>query len=54
MSRYLAFVLSVLLIFGQPSDAGILALLSGYGLCQTGCNAAWVACCTAAGVTAGI
>ena len=32
------------------TNAGILA----YGICQTGCNAVWVACCAAAGGTAGV
>ena len=34
-------------------DAG-LAGLAVYGVCQTGCNAAWVACVAAAGGTAGV
>jgi hypothetical protein len=32
------------------SDAGLLT----YGACQTGCNGVWVACCAAAGATAGV
>ncbi|GAX73322.1 hypothetical protein CEUSTIGMA_g776.t1 [Chlamydomonas eustigma] len=27
--------------------------LAAYGVCQSGCNAAWVFCCSAAGVVAG-
>jgi hypothetical protein len=34
-------------------DAGIVGI-AGYGICQTGCNAVWVACVTAAGGTAGV
>jgi hypothetical protein len=29
------------------------AAIATYGVCQTGCNAAWVACCAALGYTAG-
>lgn len=32
------------------SMGGIIA----YGICQTGCNAVWVACVSAAGGTAGV
>ncbi|OQV14256.1 hypothetical protein BV898_11493 [Hypsibius exemplaris] len=32
--------------------SGLIGILA-YGACQTGCNAGWVACCSAAGVTAG-
>ena len=32
------------------AEAGLLA----YAICQTGCNAVWVACCAAAGGTAGV
>ena len=27
---------------------------AAYAICQTGCNAVWVACCAAAGGTAGV
>lgn len=30
-----------------------MAALATYGLCQTGCNTAWVGCCAALGYTAG-
>ncbi len=33
----------------HQAQAGLLA----YGICQTGCNAVWVACVAAAGGTAG-
>ena len=33
--------------------AGPAAAVATYGTCQTGCNVAYVACCTAAGATAG-
>ncbi len=35
------------------TQAGLLGLGS-YGICQTGCNAVWVACVAAAGGTAGV
>lgn len=35
------------------SNAGIVGL-AGYGICQTGCNAVWVACVAAAGGVAGV
>ena len=41
----------------SSSDGGlfgvILASVGGYGLCQTACNAGWVACYAAAGLVAG-
>ncbi|CAG2105276.1 unnamed protein product [Medioppia subpectinata] len=43
----------VVLLTAHESMAGILGLLGGYGLCQTACNAAWVACLASAGVVAG-
>ena len=42
--------LSVLTLMAGQSHAGLLS----YGLCQTGCNTVWVACCAAAGTTAGV
>jgi len=36
-----------------PAQAGICGL-AGYGICQTGCNTLWVACCAGAGGTAGV
>ena len=35
------------------ADAGLVGL-AVYGVCQSGCNAAWVACVAAAGGTAGV
>lgn len=40
----------VLAMLIQIAQSGPLA----YGICQTGCNAVWVACVTAAGGTAGV
>ena len=40
----------VLAMFIQITQSGLLA----YGICQTGCNAIWVACVAAAGGTAGV
>jgi hypothetical protein len=41
----------------QPLSAPLVvtmaAALATYAACQTGCNAAWVACCAALGYTAG-
>lgn len=36
-----------------PTDGGVIGFMVGYGLCQTGCNTVYVACCAAGGVTAG-
>ena len=36
------------------SPALISAGPGAYAVCQTGCNAAFVSCCAAAGVTAGV
>ena len=49
----LILVLVSLMSLVLVSDAG-LAGLAVYGVCQTGCNAAWVACVAAAGGTAGV
>lgn len=41
----------------MPAKSGILGLIAGffggYGACQTACNAGWVSCYAAAGLTAG-
>ena len=42
---FVLFVLTTLLL---GADAGIFGMVT-YGLCQTGCNTAWVACVGAAG-----
>jgi hypothetical protein len=42
-----------LLALIATSQGGIFGLAT-YGACQTGCNAAWVACVAAAGGTAGV
>ena len=47
----LAFV--IVLALTCPASGGI-AGIAVYGVCQTGCNAAWVACVAAAGGTAGV
>ena len=36
------------------TSTGGIAGLAIYGICQTGCNTAWVACVAAAGGTAGV
>ena len=46
----MVMVLLLALFVFQPAKAGLLA----YGICQTGCNAVWVACCTGAGGIAGV
>ena len=47
--KMVVYLLALLGTF-QPAKAGLLA----YGICQTGCNAVWVACCTVAGGIAGV
>ncbi|KAI9168152.1 hypothetical protein H9P43_007523 [Blastocladiella emersonii ATCC 22665] len=48
------FALLVLaLLAAGPAHAGPLGMLA-YGLCQTGCNTAAVACYSAAGLTFGV
>jgi hypothetical protein len=44
------FIILALLTLLGGTSGGPLA----YGLCQTGCNTVWVACCAAAGATAGV
>jgi hypothetical protein len=46
-------VLVGLMALIATSQAGIVGLAT-YGICQTGCNTAWVACVAAAGGTAGV
>ena len=40
----------ILFALFATANSGLLA----YGICQTGCNAVWVACVTAAGGIAGV
>lgn len=49
MESFLKYVV-VLAMFIQITQSGPLA----YGICQTGCNAVWVACVAAAGGVAGV
>ena len=43
--------LAILLLLGSgTAEAGPVA----WGICQTACNAAWVACLAGAGITAGV
>ena len=53
-----AFIILILCsLFCAPTEAGLWGLLfgsiGGYGVCQTGCNVAWVSCYTSAGLVAG-
>jgi hypothetical protein len=46
------FIVMLVVLCMQPRsvDAGLLT----YGICQSGCNFSWCACCTAAGGIAGV
>merc|ERR1712083_317337 len=50
-------LLIVLVLCTHQADGGILGFLfgavGGYGACQTACNAGWVSCYAAGGLTAG-
>ena len=53
MQKSLNWILAFALFYGimiSEVESGLAA----YGICQTGCNAVWVACCMAAGGTAGV
>ena len=52
-SRDSVLCLFLLLTVLGATQGGLLGL-GIYGVCQTGCNAAWVACVAAAGGTAGV
>jgi hypothetical protein len=54
-ARNSLFLLAVLIssAFLVPVRAGPAAAMTTYGICQTGCNTAWVACVGAAGFIAG-
>jgi hypothetical protein len=52
MMKWTTIFIGLLALIGT-SQGGIIGL-AAYGLCQTGCNAAWVACVAAAGGTAGV
>ena len=55
MFKSLHSVLTLLVILSLLGPAiGGIAGLAVYGVCQTGCNAAYVACMTAGGFTAGV
>ncbi len=49
-------LISVLLtlMLAKECSGGILTAIAAYGICQSGCNAAWVACVAAAGGVAGV
>ena len=58
--KVLTYILLNLIIFSfliSESECGllgaILGIFGGYGACQTACNAGWVSCYAAAGLTAG-
>ena len=53
MKYFNILVVAIILSFGS-ADGGILAKMAAYGICQTGCNAVWVACVAAAGGIAGV
>ena len=54
----LLFLVITVVFLVECSNAGpiswILAACGGYAGCQTACNAGWVACYAAAGLTAGL
>ncbi|KAJ7387350.1 hypothetical protein OS493_004341 [Desmophyllum pertusum] len=50
MNQAIVKVLIMLALFTNTAHSGPLA----YGICQTGCNFAWVTCVTAAGGVAGV
>ena len=52
-SRDSVLILILVLVVIGVARGGIVGL-AVYGVCQTGCNAAWVACVAAAGGTAGV
>ena len=50
MNQAIVKFLIMLALFTSTANSGPLA----YGICQTGCNAVWVACCAAGGGVAGV
>nr|CAI5822127.1 unnamed protein product [Callosobruchus analis]CAI5835786.1 unnamed protein product [Callosobruchus analis] len=48
-----AFLVLAFAFLVDQCHAGPVGFILSYGACQTACNAAYVVCCTAAGVTAG-
>ncbi|KAJ7387352.1 hypothetical protein OS493_004343 [Desmophyllum pertusum] len=50
MMNNIVKLLIMVALFTNTAHSGLLA----YGICQTGCNAVWVACVTAAGGVAGV
>ena len=53
MNKKHTFVM-ILIICGGLWVEEVEAGLAAYGICQSGCNAVWVACVAAAGGTAGV
>lgn len=51
--RALLVALLMLLLSAPPTDAGLASGIATYGLCQTGCNTALVACYATAGFVLG-
>ena len=54
MNRFSTLVVALVILFVGSSDGGLLTAMASYGMCQTGCNALWVACIAAAGGVAGV
>ena len=55
MSKSVSSVLLLLALFSHLHHAqGGIVGIAVYGVCQTGCNAAWVPCVAAAGGIAGV
>jgi len=50
----LVLVACVLILSLIGTANGGIVGISGYGICQTGCNTVWVACVSGAGGTAGV
>jgi len=49
-----AVTVGMLVVCNLAASYGGIVGVATYGLCQTGCNTAWVACVAAAGGTAGV
>lgn len=54
MISFAASILLVIAFLLSASEAGPLAGIAAYGVCQTGCNTVAVACYAGAGLTFGV
>ena len=54
MKKLIILLAALVMFCVAKADAGLLTAMASYGMCQTGCNALWVACVASVGGVAGV